>query len=93
MEVEKEVLVKVGERSRPVSFRSFSNPPKERESLLVAIKDTYKDILKEDDEFLVKIKSERWNGEFVELDGDQVVGNNSILQLSVCSAQEVGLLR
>ena len=93
-ETEKEVLVALGERKRPVSFQSSSDPSKEKESLLAAIKTVFQDVLNDEDEehMVLLVKSERWNGEFVELHGDMVVPSNSIVHLSVdpqSSAQEV----
>lgn len=83
------VLVGLGERKRPVSFQSSSDP----ESLLAAIK-TVQDVLNDENEehMVLLVKSDRWN---VELHGDMVVPSNSIVHLSVdaqSSAQEVFLL-
>lgn len=92
METEKEVLVALGERKRPVRFQLSSDPSKERELLLAAIKTVFKDVLKGEEDMVLLVKSERWNGEFVELHGDMVVPSNSIVHLCVdnqSSAQEV----
>ena len=97
MEGEKEVLVGIGERKRPVTFQSSSDPSKEKESLLMAIKDVFKEVLTDKDEerLILQVKSDRWNGEFVELHGDMVVDNHSIVQLSVdaqSGAHEVSMI-
>lgn len=46
-------------------------PIKERESLLAAIKTVFQDVLNDENEkhMVLLVKSERWNGEFVELHG------------------------
>ena len=73
-------------------FRPSSDPSKERESLLTAIKSFLKEVLNEENEDLlvIRVKSERWNGDFVELHVDMVVENNSVLYLSI-EAQDSGL--
>lgn len=61
--------------------------------MLAAIK-TVQDVLNDENEehMVLLVKSDRWNGEFVELHGDMVVPSNSIVHSSVdaqSSAQEV----
>ena len=59
MEIDKkEVLVKLGERSRSVTFKSSSDLLKERELLLIAIRSTFKDVLKEDEERIIVLYSQ-----------------------------------
>ena len=59
MEIDKkEMLVKLGERSRSVTFKSSSDPLKERELLLIAIRSTFKDVLKEDEERIIVLYSQ-----------------------------------
>ena len=101
METKKEVLVALGERKRPVTFQSSCDPSKEKELLLMAIRNVFSDILKrkEEDHMVLlvrtRVRSERWNGELVELHGDMFVDNNSIVHLSVdaeSSVQEVSMI-
>ena len=76
METKKEVLVALGERKRPVTFQSSCDPSKEKELLLN--RNVFSDILKrkEEDHMVLLVRSERWNGELVELHGDMFVDNN-----------------
>ena len=47
--VEKVVLVAFGERKRPVTFRSSSDPAEEKERLQDAIKEVFSDLLKDEE--------------------------------------------
>ena len=91
---EKVVLIRFGERKRPVTFQSSIDPAKEKESLLNAVKDVFDDVLKEEekDQLVLSVKSEQWKGEYVELHGGMSVESNSVVCLSVdaqSSAKEV----
>ena len=85
-EKQKEVLVAFGERRRAVSFQASTDPLRERLSLEEAIRSVFKDVLNEDShlvDLVILVKSEKWNGEFVELQQESFVDNNSIVHLSV----------
>ena len=91
MAAEKVVLVGLGERKRPITFVSSDDPSEEKESLLNAIKDVFDDVLRaeEKDHLVISVKSDQWNGEYVELHGDRVVENSSCVCLSQTSELEV----
>lgn len=92
--VEKVVLVAFGERKRPVTFRSSSDPAEEKERLQDAIKEVFADLLKDEEKahLVVSVKSEQWKGEYIELHGDMSLDSNSVVSVSVSpqsSAHEV----
>ena len=62
------------------------------DSLKKAIRSAYMDVLEETDckDMILLVKSEQWQGEFVELHGDMKVADDStILKLSFDSPKEV----
>jgi hypothetical protein len=68
----KTVLVNVGENRRIVSF---SNTPSstDAEALSKAIKETFGDILKSDQEFFIQVKNEAWSGVFLDVLDQEIV--------------------
>ena len=88
----KEVLVAFGDRKRPVSFEASPDPLREKQALEKEIRIVFKDVLNDRlTKLVILVKSEKWNGELVELHGDMVVEDNSIIHVNVdakdCSLQ------
>ena len=94
----KEVLICFGDRKRPVKFVTSENDPDEElPSLTAAAKAAFSDILERENtqQLILQIKSERWNGEFVDvLANGNTIPDNSVLQMYLGetekSRQEVG---
>ncbi len=89
--MEKEVLVTFRERRRPVTFKACSCPEEERKYLKESIKTVFEDVLPniEIESFILLVKSERWQGEFMELRGDMKPSHNSVVELSLDAPKEV----
>ena len=80
-EHEKTVLVCLGERKRAVTFRSGGG--NEVESLLESVKEVYKDVLGDKcEQLLLQSKSEKWQGEFVDIQSGPIF-DQSVLKASV----------
>ncbi len=75
--------MRLGIRKRRVKFLRYSDPSEEKESLMKAIRNVYKDVLTESESFVVLIKSEQFHGEFEELHGGMMVDTNSVVEVSV----------
>ena len=66
------VLVSVGENRRIVSFSS-TPASTDAEVLSKAIKETFGDILKSDQEFFIQAKNEEWGGLFLDVLDQEIV--------------------
>ena len=83
----KEVLVAFGERKRAVSFQTSDDLEKEKKALFEATRDVFSDVIcgregQPEQGMILQIKSEKWNGEFIDVHGSMVVPDGSVLQLS-----------
>ena len=94
-EPKKEVLVTFRKRRRPESFKESSCLEEEKGSLRDAIKTVFQDVLQdvENKNMVLLVKSERWQGEFVELHGSMRVDHNSVVQWSLDAPKKVGLAK
>ena len=83
----KVVLVSIGENTRRVTFSipesSESTPVADTEALVQAIRVTFTDILQPDQNFFLQIKSKEWEGEFIDLLGNQKIPEKSIIRAVV----------
>ena len=78
---EKTVLVCLGERKRTVTFRSGGG--NEVPSLLESVKEVFKDVLADKcEQLLLQSKSEKWQGEFIDIQSGPV-DDQSVLKASV----------
>ena len=76
---ERRVLVMMGERNRPVSFRPDAQCASCVTALTAAVRSTFSDVLSPDQEIFFQLKSEEWDGVFVDIcDGD--VPDKSVLK-------------
>ena len=77
----KTALVCLGDRKREVAFASKGG----REALIRAVREVFNDVLSDDDDsdeqLLLQIKNEEWNGEFVDLVSE--VPDRSVLKVVV----------
>ena len=71
----KEVLVVYGNWRRPVNIEVSKDVAEERERLLCAAKELFKDVLVEDHKFYLQTKSEKWGDQLVDLVGPVVDGS------------------
>ena len=80
MEKNKSVLVCLGERKRGVSFSCGKDSEEERAAIIEAVKEAYKDVSKFDGDLVLQIKSELWEGEFLDLATGEVIPNKAVLR-------------
>ncbi len=80
----KTVLVCLGERKRSISFPS-SNPYLERLTLIEGIQNTFSDVLAGPSTgsptFFLQVKSEEWDGEFLDLKEEDVIWGRSVIRV------------
>ena len=58
-----------------------ADPVVEKDSLLSAIKQEYKDVLDPGSEIILQLKSEAWNGEFVDFIGAAPTADHSVAKI------------
>ena len=80
----KTVLVCLGENSRSVTFEGGANLMEEKKQLVKAIEVSFKDVLggKAGEITVLKIKSEEWGGEFVDLQ-ERCIPDRAVVKVSV----------
>ena len=78
----KSVLVCVGERKRTVSW-TVRDGEGDLDVLVEAVKAAYNDVYSPspDEHLVLQIKSEDWNGEFVDLSSDAAIPDRSVLKV------------
>ena len=76
---ERSVLICFGDRSRPVTFSSGSGSDKAR--LLSAANAVFEGITPFDGHSLVQVKSEMWQGEFVDVDDSDTIPHKAIVRV------------
>ena len=72
----KTVLVNFGENRRIVSFSSVPAPTTDAEALAKAIKETFSDILKPEQDFFLQVKTDEsgaWGGVFIDVLKQEIV--------------------
>ena len=74
MSTQKLVLVSVGENRRPVAFIGGVNELKK------AVQKKFRDCLKSD-EIIVQIKSEDWDGEFIDVKENDDIPDRSVVKV------------
>ena len=74
---EKVVLVCRGEQRKPVSFRS-DGTPREREALHAAVNVAYGAVAENP---VIQMKSEQWDGVFVDLGEEDVIPDRAVLRI------------
>ena len=87
--MEKRALVSVGENTRIVSFstapasRVADSIPAvgEGDALTQAVRVSFGDILRSDQEFFLQIKNEEWGGAFVDIVGTEEVADRSVCKV------------
>ena len=72
MEAEKTVLVTLDRHNRIMRFSTSPSSPSDKDALTAAVKAAFSDVLSEEQEFFLQMKSEDWGGAFVELLQDQM---------------------
>ena len=77
----KEVLVIYGKRSRSVSFSEDDDPRVELTNFERKAKATFEDVLEQNSEFIVQLKDEKWNGEFVDLGPAAFIPDKSVVRV------------
>ena len=78
----KHILACLGERKRPVEFQTQSDDDSSgRDTLLLSIREVFADVLSPDTEIFLQIKSEEWQGEFVDLGEGAVVPDRAVLRV------------
>ena len=82
------VLVSVGENRRIVSFSS-TPASTDAEVLSKAIKETFGDILKSDQEFFIQAKNEEWGGLFLDVLDQEIVDKTVVNVLLKPQTHEV----
>ena len=86
------VLVRFGDRSRPLCFQS-SAASEEGESdedvVKRAIRSTFRDVLLDDDDFFLQVKDEEWAGEFVDVLPSVSIADKSVLGLKLLRKERV----
>jgi len=75
------VLVSMGLNTRHISFSTAESV--NTESLMQAIRTTFKDNLQLGQEFFLQLKSEEWGGEFIDLQGTQEIADHSVVRAIV----------
>ena len=73
---EKNVLVCHGKRKRPLSFK----PTDSKECILKKVRSKFSDCVEAAGDLVLQIKSEEWNGEWVDVLDPKEVPNQAILQ-------------
>ena len=63
---EKQVLVRIGERSRPLTFSSTASEESDENVLKREIR-TFRDVLADNDDIFLQVKDEEWAGELAML--------------------------
>ena len=80
MEAEKAVLVMLDRRNRIVRFSTTPSSPSDKVALTAPVKAAFSDVLSEEQEFFLQMKSEDWGGAFVELLQDQIVQDKAVIE-------------
>ena len=75
----KQALVCLGDRKRSITFLTGVD---EKESMLEAIREVFKDVVTLNNNFLIQLKNEKWGGEFLDL-AEETIQDQSILHLIV----------
>ena len=68
----------MGQHTRVISFSS--SPSITLEVLKEAIQDRFADILQPGQEFFLQLKNEKWQGAFIDLQGEERIANESIIK-------------
>ena len=92
MEAERSVLVTVGGRNRVVRFgiAPSSQSESDKTALTAAVRSAFGDVLVEDQDFILQMKSEDWGGAFVEvMDGQTIPDKATIEAVAVQKRTEV----
>ena len=79
----KQVLVCFGERKRAVEFSSGATVEAEKDSLLSAIREEYKDVLEPESVIALQQKSEVWDGEFIDVGDAASITDRSVVKIIV----------
>ena len=74
------MLVSIGENTRSVSFSTLIT---DTEPLMQAVRVEFNDILQPGQEFFLQLKSEEWNGEFLDLMGSREIDDKTIVKAVV----------
>ena len=92
--MEKAVLVSMGENKRVVHIPAAAEAVAlaDSDALSQAIQDTFKDILQPGQEFFLQLKSEEWGGVFLNLLGQAVIADRSVVRAVVKPVTEVSRL-
>lgn len=83
--MEKTVLVCMGENKRVVHIPADA----EADALIQAIRDSFKDIVQPGQEFFLQLKSEEWGGVFLDMLGQTVIADRSVVRAVMKPATEV----
>ena len=70
MAEEKRVLIKLGKNNRPVSF--VSDGENDQDIVRKEIRKVYYDEIPENSSFILQMKDEEWDGEFVDISPSQI---------------------
>lgn len=74
---DKEVLVRMGENTRPVFFSTVIT---DTEPLMQAIRVTFADVLQPGQDFFLQLRRKEWDNAFVDSVGCQEVANRSVVR-------------
>ena len=88
MELEKKVIVSLGENKRIVSFSTCAASD-DVEALTQAICTAFKDVLQPDREFFLQIKNEEWGGAFLDVLGSDEIADRSVVRAVLKPVTEV----
>lgn len=76
--LDKVVLVRIGENTRPVHFSTVITDTK---ALIQAVRVAFEDILQPGQEFFLQLKSQEWWNAFLDLHGYQEIPDRSIVKV------------
>ena len=79
--ISKTVLVCVGEHKREVAFASDGEDDKK--TLLPAVRQAFSDVLSGEEQLLLQIKREDWNGEFTDLMEGSITDHSVLMTLKL----------
>ena len=87
---DKRVLVEVGSNRRPVLFKP-SNEREDLDGLKRAVLESFRDILSSADasNLLLQVKSEEWNGEFIDALDSDVIPDKSVIKVTVTTTEVI----
>ena len=77
----KEVLVMFGKRMRSLSFNKDEDPEVELANFEWQARVTFEDVFKPNSELIIKLKDEKWNGEFVDLSPTSFISDQSVVKV------------